>query len=660
MSDHIFSQVFAGRRYGAEFWTAAMVMLRRFFLEDQTVGNCDKSEGRIRMRTQLLALFVILLVSATATVAQVSPEVLEIQKMIDEKGLHWTAGQTSMMNLPPEEREQRLGLIVPDDVKAIFRELDEQPPPVLLNPQDIFDWRDYNGVSAVKDQGPCGSCWAFAATGAVESAYMIYTGTEPDLSEQQALSCNTEEGGCDGGWMEYAYDVFASYGAVDESCMPYEADDTVPCTQEQCEPVALILGYENIPNNVNSIKNALLEGPVSTAMTVYPDFYGYNGDCYEHGGFDPVTHAVVIIGWNDNMCGGEGAWICKNSWGDGWGLEGFFYIKFNSCRIGSYAQRPDYNPVHSINPTSFDVCGYYHGDVVYRNLTITNEGSDDLTFYFGPHPRWLSFNPSIGTVPAFNETIVAVGFDPIDYDIGQILTAYPELHISDPVQPLDVIPCTFTILDPNAGYPSIVFDTSPIVLKKYAGDPQDTIVFRRVTNDGGGFLDFQFSSDQVWINAADHGRLKGGRYWDARMRFSSEDLGSGTYTGHVFVEHNDPATVNPLVVDVTMYVYLKTPTKLEIGGIPDDFSLFHNYPNPANPSTTVKFGLPSKSNVRLQVFDVLGRRVAVLADGPMEAGYHEILWDGRNESGGYVSSGIYFYKLQSGEFTSVKKMIILK
>jgi fibronectin type 3 domain-containing protein len=94
--------------------------------------------------------------------------------------------------------------------------------------------------------------------------------------------------------------------------------------------------------------------------------------------------------------------------------------------------------------------------------------------------------------------------------------------------------------------------------------------------------------------------------------------------------------------------------------LPEQYLLFQNYPNPFNPATTIKFGLPSKSDVRLQVFDVLGRRVAILADGPMEAGYHEIIWDGRNDSGGHVASGIYFYRLQSGEFASIRKMLILK
>jgi len=94
--------------------------------------------------------------------------------------------------------------------------------------------------------------------------------------------------------------------------------------------------------------------------------------------------------------------------------------------------------------------------------------------------------------------------------------------------------------------------------------------------------------------------------------------------------------------------------------LPESFSLSQNYPNPFNPSTTIKFGLPSASDVRLEVFDILGRSVTVLVDKQLDAGYHDIVWDGRNASGGETASGIYFYKLKAGDYISTKKMLMLK
>ena len=106
-----------------------------------------------------------------------------MQSPIDEKGLHWTAGQTSMMDLPLEERQLRLGLEIPDEVKERFDRINQTPPPLLLNTQECFDWRMFGAVTPVKDQGACGSCWDFAATGAFESIYYIAEGILPDFSE---------------------------------------------------------------------------------------------------------------------------------------------------------------------------------------------------------------------------------------------------------------------------------------------------------------------------------------------------------------------------------------------------------------------------------------------------------------------------------------------
>lgn len=240
--------------------------------------------------------------------------------------------------VPLAERIQHLGLVIPDDVKKRFEELNKFPPPPLKDFRDRLDWRELGGVTPVKDQLNCGSCWDFAAVGAFESMILITDGIEYDLSEQQILSCNTGGSSCSGGWKADAFDLMMSYGAVLESCMPYEADDGVPCYQEQCEVVVTLDGYIDIPYNTNAIKNALLNGPVSTAFMVYSDF---DYKCYWHQDTGDVNHVVVIVGWDDNICDG-GGWIVKNSWGTGWGDDGYFYMPYGSCGIGRYTQQPVY------------------------------------------------------------------------------------------------------------------------------------------------------------------------------------------------------------------------------------------------------------------------------------------------------------------------------
>ncbi|MGB8657030.1 MAG: C1 family peptidase [Candidatus Zixiibacteriota bacterium] len=261
----------------------------------------------------------------------------------------WTSGKTPLSELSLEERHKRLGLYLPDWYQQWYDQLPriEAPPGAKFDP--VFDWRTHvgpygtTGVTSVKDQGNCGSCWAFAAIGHLESMVKIYGEVELNLSEQQSVSCLTQGHGCTTGWYsEACYDLFKTTGAVDEACMPYHANDTDPCIQNQCEKWAKISGYSAVTNNVPSIKAALANGPVKTNMTVEDTFQTYTGGCYNKPCFNPTNHSVLIVGWDDTMCGGQGAWIVKNSWGPGWGDHGFFYIRYGVAQIGSGAIQINY------------------------------------------------------------------------------------------------------------------------------------------------------------------------------------------------------------------------------------------------------------------------------------------------------------------------------
>ena len=260
----------------------------------------------------------------------------------------WTAGKTSVSDLSPEEKKRRLGFVAPDWYKEWWEKAEKLEAPPGAKFDEVFDWRVHegpygtNGVTPVKDQGDCGSCWAFAAVGHLESMVKIYGEVEMDLSEQQSVSCITPGHGCDGWYSTACYDLFMSVGCIDEECMPYQENDTEPCIQNQCEKWAKISGYSAVANNVNAIKTALLEGPVKTSFTVEDTFYSYTGGCYNKFTTLPTNHAVIIVGWDDTMCDGAGAWICKNSWGRSWGVDGYFYIQYGIARIGSYAYQIDY------------------------------------------------------------------------------------------------------------------------------------------------------------------------------------------------------------------------------------------------------------------------------------------------------------------------------
>ena len=94
--------------------------------------------------------------------------------------------------------------------------------------------------------------------------------------------------------------------------------------------------------------------------------------------------------------------------------------------------------------------------------------------------------------------------------------------------------------------------------------------------------------------------------------------------------------------------------------MPCEISWQQNYPNPFNEGPLISFNMTRSANVELVIYNILGQRVRTLVSGPFDAGPHEVNWDGRDESGKTVSSGIYLYQLSSGKFTDAKKMILLK
>jgi C1A family cysteine protease len=302
----------------------------------------------------LSILTLVLCIDAGYSYDSIEEEIAAIQKEIEEQGLDWTAGPTSVMTeYTPEERRRLTGLVLPDNWEQIWRSHLTRDF-TALPAEDLpatFNWADSGKVTSVKNQGACGSCWDFAAVAALEAIYKIQRQEEYDLSEQQILSCVSYGWGCGGGWMDYAYEHFRDYGCILESNMPYQADDSVPCTESQYPVVADINGWTAIPNDINSLKTALLTAPVAVAFYIYDNFYSYWGGCYTHtDDSDGVNHAVLLVGWDDNMCNGEGAWFVKNSWGSYWGEDGFFWMKYNTCNFGEAAALLDIDNIAISSP----------------------------------------------------------------------------------------------------------------------------------------------------------------------------------------------------------------------------------------------------------------------------------------------------------------------
>lgn len=270
----------------------------------------------------------------------------------------WEADVTPRMTLKLEfkEGQNKIDLTDPTPEKEIIGD-DEQP----LEPIDVphlkglpskWDWRDKGIVTEVRDQGSCGSCWAFGTVGIMESALAKAGRGLKNLSEQFLVSCNTRGWNCSRGGLTasmFHYDTLAKsqtkIGAVTEKAMPYTATDG-SCTVALNHPYTLakwsfIGGTSDwaMPTT-QELKDAIYAyGPVMAGVCVGPGWYGYKGGVYGTNDTNCGTwsnHYVILVGWDDTQ-GANGVWIIKNSFGTYWGDKGYMYLPYGYSLVGQGA-----------------------------------------------------------------------------------------------------------------------------------------------------------------------------------------------------------------------------------------------------------------------------------------------------------------------------------
>jgi len=198
-----------------------------------------------------------------------------------------------------------------------------------------FSWKEEGGCTSVKNQGSCGSCWAFSSVIPMESNLLITDDNNTNLSEQYLVSCNYDGYGCNGGWDALKYFVNAVPSGEPEAGSVYENDFPYTGTNGSCNPphdhYEKADSYHYPSASVSTLKNKIYNyGPVFCAVCANNAMQYYNGGVFTGPQCSQVNHAVALVGWDDN----EGAWQFKNHWGSGWGENGYMWIKYGVSNIG--------------------------------------------------------------------------------------------------------------------------------------------------------------------------------------------------------------------------------------------------------------------------------------------------------------------------------------
>jgi len=213
-------------------------------------------------------------------------------------------------------------------------------------PDGSLDWTQKGAVTGVKDQGQCGSCWAFSTTGSVEGVVQIKHGHLTSLSEQELMDCSYSYGNlaCDGGLMDNAFKYVQANGLCTEAAYPYTARSSTTCKKSSCTMSAdsKITGYKDTAHTENALGAAVDINPVSVAIEA--DQSGFQ--LYKSGVFNGVCgqnldHGVLAVGYGHDTASGLDYWKVKNSWGTSWGEAGYIRMVRNKDECG-IANEPSY------------------------------------------------------------------------------------------------------------------------------------------------------------------------------------------------------------------------------------------------------------------------------------------------------------------------------
>ena len=261
----------------------------------------------------------------------------------------WKAGHNQFSDWHAAEYKNMLGYVKSESVTAEYKIFEESNA-------DSVNWVEAGAVTGVKDQGQCGSCWAFSSTGSIEGAHFVATGELLSFSEQQLVDCaNLRHGygnmGCNGGLQTYAYNYYNTHKAELESTYPYTsgAGQTGSCLYDESSATSVeVSSFVNVtPSNKAQMKAALDQQPLAVAIEADKMvFQTYSSGVLTSSRCGTnLDHAVLAVGYGTEN--GQDYWLVKNSWNTTWGDQGYIKLGMDDsdgvCGVQIDPQAPSTN-----------------------------------------------------------------------------------------------------------------------------------------------------------------------------------------------------------------------------------------------------------------------------------------------------------------------------
>ena len=673
-----------------------------------------------------------------------------------------------------EEHLPRHGFIPPPvDLSHIVATMPSTPQPMLPH----FDWRETGKITPVKNQGSCGSCYAFASIGNFEAKVLVDGGSTFDFSENNVKECEWFGSSCGGGNFWLVANFLTSNGTVLEACDPY-VPAYVGCTSSCPYSKTLldwsVISFDEVP--VTDVLKAYIQtyGPVYTSMYAggadawYSELVAYDGSytLYYDGPGAP-NHAVLIVGWDDDLvhAGGQGGWIVKNSWSTYWGgpcgygtQGGYFTIAYGSAGIGMHSsyisdwQNYDPNGVVFYHDeagynssvgygmtTAWGLCKFVPAeDVILQRVEVwTLDATTDVDVYV-----YDTFNGSTVSnllASTLNHSFANAGYHSIE------LAAQVEVSSGDDVYAVVKItdatytyPMPFDAAGPKTSGCCYISATGGSYSELPYGDlgirvratRQPTcggviedpaiVEIEDVPSDHGGYVDLSWKRSlyddeeaspevkryKIWrkrieilppsqlgLTAEGIGTI-GGPYEHGQTGPAWELIGTMPATGVCCYEYSAPTHCDSSISD-TCWTYFRVTahtgaigehydSDVDRGYSVDNLSLLNDEgrpdlpsqdpdrqiggathleipePNPGERGFAIKFELYRPDWVRLELYDVKGRRIELLYDGMAEAGPHTAFWDSEAGANPALSPGLYFVRLMTSSEVHTAKLVLVR